>query len=108
MLLNAFPLSLQWHGDASIEVPPHQLSHGIRPLLFAMLRMDLLQKRHIRMCIREELPELFRGENRTKDCCSTECSVKVASKKRYALIVRPARQKASAKKKAAKSRRKEM
>jgi hypothetical protein len=107
LLLNAFPLSLQWHGDASIEVPPYHLFHGIRPLLFAMLRMDLLQKRHIRMCIREGCPNYFVGRI-DKDCCSKECSVKVASKKRYALTVKPARQKASAKKKAAKSRRKEI
>jgi hypothetical protein len=94
LLLNAFPFSLQWHGNAPIEVPPDQLLHGIRPLLFAMLRWDLLHERQIRMCIREGCSDYFVASRSDKDCCSTRCSVVAASKKRYDNIVKPAREKA--------------
>lgn len=93
-LLNAFPLSLQWHGNAPIEVPPNQLLHGIRPLLFAMLRWDLLHERQIRMCIREGCSDYFVAFRSDKDCCSVRCSVVAASKKRYEETVKPARKKA--------------
>ena len=100
VLLNAFPLSLSWHGDAPIETPPYHLLHGIRPLLFALLRRDLMLARQVRMCSRSGCGNYFLVSRTDKACCSLVCSAKVAAQKRYHEKVKPARQEAAKQKQA--------
>jgi len=83
LLLNAFPLSLNWYGPAPTEAPPSELLHGIRPLLFAMLRRDLLRERQIRKCKWEKCPNYFVATRPDRFCCTNKCSGKIVSKRAY-------------------------
>lgn len=102
LLLNAFPLTLSWESVGVIETPPYDLLHGIRPLLYALLRRDVSLERQIRMCTRSGCGKYFLASRIDKACCDSVCSAKVAAMKRYRETVKPARQ-AGARQKRARS-----
>lgn len=95
LLLNAFAPQLDWHGDAPMESPSSTLAHGIRPLLYALLRRDLLNKREFRRCLQPGCGKYFLAYRPDKNCCSPECSAKVSQKRHYHLKRKPARQRTS-------------
>jgi hypothetical protein len=94
LLLNAFPLELRWYGDALMEIPPTHLAHGIRPLLYTLLRRDLL-RRLLRKCNRLGCDRYFEASRPDKFSCSNECSAKVAQQKNYREKTKPQRQEKS-------------
>jgi hypothetical protein len=94
LLLNAFPLSLRWYGDAPIEVPSYEMLHGIRPLLFAMLRRDLIRKRQVRMCNHAGCGNYFVASRIDRGCCTPKCSIAIVSNRYYEGTRKPAREKA--------------
>ena len=93
-VLRGFPLEPVWTTKGLMEVPPYQVLHGIRPLLFAMLRRDIVGRRGIRVCNRAGCGKYFVIARPDKYSCSNDCSVKVAANKRYIEKVKPARDEA--------------
>jgi hypothetical protein len=94
LVLCGFPLEPLWTREGLIEVPPYHMLHGIRPLLFAMLRRDIVRQRGIRVCNRPGCGNFFVVARPDKYSCSNECSAKVAANKRYIQKVKPARDEA--------------
>jgi hypothetical protein len=104
ILLNAFPPSLSWFGDQIIEATPDDLLFGVRPVLFAMLRRDILHKREIRICARSGCGKYFTATRLDRRFCDIVCSKKHASAEHYKNIVKPSRRREAERGKARKKK----
>lgn len=76
IVLSAFPDRFTLYEDRADYVPPSDLSFGIRPLLFAMMRRDLARGHHFRICAAENCEKVFAANRKDKRCHDLECSGK--------------------------------
>lgn len=73
-LVNAFnPLVYPW-GDAPVEAPHWDLTAGIRPVLYYVLRREYLQAGGIGICRNTECRNLFEIERSGQEFCGEVCS----------------------------------
>mgnify|MGYP001468141631 CR=1 FL=1 len=73
-IVNAFaPLVYPW-GDAPVEAPSWDLTGGIRPLLYYILRREYLQAGGIGICRNTECRDLFEIERFGQEFCGDVCS----------------------------------
>jgi hypothetical protein len=73
-LVNAFsPLVYPW-GNTPVEAPHWDLTAGIRPVLYYMLRREYLQAGGIGICRNTECRDLFEIERSGQEFCSDVCS----------------------------------
>jgi len=73
-IVNAFgPLVYTW-GDAPVEAPHWDLTGGIRPILYYILRREYLQAGGIGICRNTECRELFEIERFGQEFCGDVCS----------------------------------
>jgi len=91
MVLNAFPASLVWGSSEVIQHAGGDLIFGIRPLIFHMIREDLLSDAEIRLCRNKSCGQYFRAQRHDQTCCTPECSEKVRFQKYYQDKRKPAR-----------------
>ena len=82
-ILNAFPSSLSWILEHVEEVPAQDLLFGIRPVLIAMLRRDVMLKREVRLCIRQGCGRYFMVTRSDQGCCSRKCREMVNNRLQY-------------------------
>ena len=73
-LANAFPPRVYPWGETAIEGPHCDLSFGIRPVLYYMLRREYLSKSGVAVCLNSDCRELFEIERAEQHYCSAECS----------------------------------
>jgi len=90
-VLNAFPPLLAW-GSEIVQHPGADLIFGIRPLIYHMIREDLLTQTEIRLCRNKSCGRFFRANRRDQTCCSPECSERVRFRKYYETKRKPQRQ----------------
>jgi hypothetical protein len=73
-LVNAFnPLVYPW-GNAPVEAPGLDLTGGIRPVLYYMLRREYLHAGGIGICRNTECRDLFEIERSGSEFCGDVCS----------------------------------
>jgi hypothetical protein len=73
-LVNAFsPLVYPW-GDSPVEAPNWDLTGGIRPVLYYILRREYLQAGGIAICRNTECRDVFEIERSGQEFCSDVCS----------------------------------
>lgn len=73
-LVNAFgPIVYLW-GDAPVEAPHWDLTCGIRPILYYILRREYLQGGGIGICRNTECRDLFEIERFGQEFCGDVCS----------------------------------
>jgi hypothetical protein len=73
-LVNAFnPLVYLW-GDAPVEAPHWDLTGGIRPILYYILRREYIQAGGIGICRNTECRDLFEIERFGQEFCGDLCS----------------------------------
>ena len=74
-LVNAFSSSVYPWGNTPIEAPDWDLTGGIRPVLYYILRREyLLKARSIDICRNTDCRQLFEIERFGQEFCSEECS----------------------------------
>ncbi len=73
-LVNAFPPRVQRYGENVIEGPPWNLTCGIRPLLYYILRREYLQRGGVGLCANTACRDVFEIERAGARFCSEECS----------------------------------
>lgn len=74
-LVNAFSSSVYPWGNTPIEAPNWDLTGGIRPVLYYILRREyLLKARSIGICRNTDCRHLFEIERFGQEFCSDECS----------------------------------
>lgn len=95
-ILNAFPPLLEWDFSGMFQNSGADLIFGIRPLIYHMIREDLLAKNEIRICRNKSCRKPFRADRRDQICCTPECSERVRSQKYYETKRKPERQARSA------------
>lgn len=75
-LVNAFPALVQTWGETVVEAPHWDLSCGIRPVLYHLLRREYLSKSGIAVCRNASCRSLFEIERSEQHYCSDICSRK--------------------------------
>jgi hypothetical protein len=95
-ILNAFPPLLTWNSSGMAQHSGADLIFGIRPLIYHMVREDLLSGNEIRLCRNKSCGQFFRAERRDQTCCTPDCSERVRYQKYYENKRKPARQAARA------------
>ena len=90
-VLNAFPPLLEWNLSGMGQRPGSDLMFGVRPLIYHMIREDLLGENEIRLCRNKSCGNFFRADRRDQKCCSDECSGRVRYQKYYVTKRKPAR-----------------
>jgi hypothetical protein len=73
-LVNAFSPQVYLWGNAPVEAPNTDLTCGIRPLLYYMLRRVYLQAGGVAICRHTECRELFEIERFGQEFCGDLCS----------------------------------
>lgn len=74
-LINAFNPRVYLWGDTPVEAPGFDLTGGIRPVLYYILRRQyLLESRSIRICRNRDCRQLFEIERQGEEFCRDECS----------------------------------
>jgi hypothetical protein len=73
-LVNAFPPQVRRYDENVIEGPHENLTCGIRPLLYYILRREYLQRGRIGVCANTACRNLFEIERTGARFCSEECS----------------------------------
>lgn len=91
-ILNAFPPLLEWNDSELYQHPGADLIFGIRPLIYHMIREDLLAGNEIRICRYKSCGKSFRADRRDQTCCTDLCSERVRSQKYYETKRKPERQ----------------
>jgi len=74
------------------QVSGADLVCGIRPLIYHMIREDLIAETEIRLCRRRTCDKFFRADRIDQTCCSPECSQRVRFQKYYETKRKPTRQ----------------
>ena len=73
-LVNAFrPVVYVW-GDTPVEAPEHDLTGGIRPVLYHILRQEYLHAAGVGVCRNMQCLEVFDIERAGQEFCSELCS----------------------------------
>ena len=73
-LVNAFrPLVYRW-GDTPVEAPDTDLTCGIRPLLYYILRREYLRGGGVGICLNTDCRDLFEIERSGQAFCGDVCS----------------------------------
>lgn len=73
-LVNAFaPVVYPW-GDVPVEAPGLDLTGGIRPILYYILRREYLQRGGVAICRNTDCRALFEIERAGQEFCGEECS----------------------------------
>ena len=90
-ILNAFPPLLEWDSIGMIQHSGTDLIFGIRPLIYSMIREDLLAQVEIRLCRNKSCGRFFRADRRDQTCCKAACSERVRYLKYYETKRKPAR-----------------
>ena len=73
-LVNAFrPVVYVW-GDTPVEAPEHDLTGGIRPVLYHILRREYLHAAGVGVCRNMQCLEVFDIERAGQEFCSELCS----------------------------------
>jgi len=96
-ILDSFPSQIRWDLQHTEEVPAQDLLFGIRPVLMAMLRRDVMFKREVRICIREGCGRYFVATRIDKRCCSAKCTEMLNNRRQYLRLTKPRRQSEAAK-----------
>ena len=73
-LVNAFKPSVHYWGDAPIEGPTLDLTFGIRPVLYFILRQAYLQHSVIGICANTQCRKVFEIERAGSRFCDDVCS----------------------------------
>lgn len=73
-LINAFPSLVYPWGGTAVEAPHWDLTGGIRPLLYYVLKLEHLQASGIAVCDNKDCRELFEIERAGQRFCGAECS----------------------------------
>lgn len=73
-LVNAFrPIVYVW-GDTPVEAPEYDLTGGIRPVLYYILRREYLHAAGVGVCRNTQCLEVFDIERASQEFCSELCS----------------------------------
>ncbi len=75
-LLNAFPVRMTQYQDMPLEMPSEDVSFGIFPVLYFLLRCDYLWSGKVARCAWRDCTRWFRVGTHDSPCCSEEHSLK--------------------------------
>ena len=75
-VLNAFPVWLTRYGGNPVEMPSEDVSFGIFPVLYFLLRCDYLWRAKVARCAWKDCTRWFRVGSHDSRCCSEEHSLK--------------------------------
>jgi hypothetical protein len=83
-ILNGFPVHIRrWQGH-SIELPHEDLTFGIRPVLYHLLRRDYLSEVHIALCPRADCEQKWFIQSRPGQMfCTEKCERKKRQREYY-------------------------
>jgi hypothetical protein len=73
-LVNAFPPIIYPWGKRPVEAPDWDLTGGVRPVLYYILRREYLQAGGIAICRNSECHEVFDIERAGQEFCGDKCS----------------------------------
>jgi hypothetical protein len=92
-IANSFPPILELWGDIPIEATHWDLSCGIRPVLYYILRREYLRKvRSIGTCLNTDCRQFFEIERSGQVFCSEECSRRQRQREYWRTRGKPLRQ----------------
>jgi hypothetical protein len=75
-VLNAFPVRLTQYGGIPVEMPSEDVSFGVFPVLYFLLRCDYLWSAKVARCALKDCTRWFRVGSHDSPCCSDEHSLK--------------------------------
>jgi hypothetical protein len=75
-LLNAFPVRMTQYRNVPLEMPSEDVSFGILPVLYFLLRNDYLWSAKVARCAWKDCARWFRVGNHDSPCCSEQHSLK--------------------------------
>ena len=82
-ILNAFPAKLTDYNGTPLEIPSEELSAGILPVLYQLIRWDYLRDARVAGCAWKDCTKWFRVGAHESPCCSTEHSLKYRQAEYY-------------------------
>jgi hypothetical protein len=91
-ILNAFPAKLTDYNGIPFEMPSEDVSAGILPVLYQLLRSDYLRDARIARCAWKDCTKWFRVGGHESPCCSPEHSLKYRQSKYYRVKGKAARE----------------
>jgi predicted RNA-binding Zn-ribbon protein involved in translation (DUF1610 family) len=75
-ILNAFPGKLTDYNGTPFEMPSEDVSAGILPALYQLIRWDYLRETRVARCAWKDCAKWFRVGSHESHCCSPEHSLK--------------------------------
>jgi hypothetical protein len=91
-ILNAFSAKLTDYNGIPFEMPSEDVSAGILPVLYQLIRWDYLRDARVRRCAWKDCTKWFRVGRHESPCCSPEHSLKYRQAEYYRLKGRAVRE----------------